>query len=47
MDVEVVNYKNFSLVHQLKRRVRIVSPILKKDVERGYILEILLKKGRK
>ncbi len=44
MDAEAVSYKNFTLVHQLKRRIRIVSPILKKDVERGYILEILLKK---
>lgn len=44
MDSEIVNYNNFSLVHQLKRRVRIVSPVLKKDVERCYILEILLKK---
>ncbi len=37
-------YKHFKLVHQLKRRIRIVSPILKNDVERGYIFEILLKK---
>ncbi len=37
-------YKNFKLVHQLKRRIRIVSPVLKNDVERGYIFEILLKK---
>ena len=44
MDSEILNYKNFSLVHQLERRVRIVSPILKKDIERCYILEILLKK---
>ena len=32
------------LVHKLKRRVRIVSPVLEKDPERCYILEILLKK---
>jgi len=44
MNSETVSYNNFSLVHQLKRRVRIVSPVLKKDVERCYILEILLKK---
>ena len=44
MDSEILDYKNFSLVHQLERRVRIVSPILKKDIERCYILEILLKK---
>jgi len=44
MDSEIASYKNFSLVHQLKRRIRIVSPVLEKDVERCYILEILLKK---
>jgi len=32
------------LVHKLKRRVRILSPLLHKDPERCYILEILLKK---
>ena len=37
-------YQNFSLVHQLKRRIRIVTPILKNDPERSYIFEILLKK---
>ncbi|MCF7966861.1 MAG: heavy metal translocating P-type ATPase [Methylobacter tundripaludum] len=36
--------KNFQLVHQLTRRIRIISPILKNDQERGYIFEILLKK---
>jgi len=44
MNSEIHSYKNFSLVHQLKRRIRIVSPVLKKDIERCYILEILLKK---
>ncbi len=44
MDSEIASYKNFSLKHQLKRRVRIISPVLKKDIERCYILEILLKK---
>jgi Cu+-exporting ATPase len=44
MDSEIVSYKNFRLVHQLKRRIRIISPVLIKDIERGYILEILLKK---
>ncbi len=44
MDSEIISYKHFTLVHQLKRRVRIVSPILKRDIERCYILEILLKK---
>ncbi len=44
MDTQTFAPKNFQLVHQLKRRVRIVSPILKNDQERGYIFEILLKK---
>jgi Cu+-exporting ATPase len=44
MDSEITSYKNFTLKHQLKRRIRIVSPILVKDIERCYILEILLKK---
>jgi len=44
MDSEIASYNNFSLVHQLKRRIRIVSPVLEKDIERCYILEILLKK---
>lgn len=44
MDSEVASFKNFRLVHQLKKRIRIISPILEKDLERCYILEILLKK---
>lgn len=36
--------KNFQLIHQLSRRIRIISPILKNDQERCYILEIILKK---
>lgn len=44
MDSQSVTFKNFRLVHQLSRRIRIESPILKKDQERGYIFEILLKK---
>lgn len=36
--------KNFQIVHQLARRIRIVSPILKNDQERAYIFEIILKK---
>ena len=44
MDTQTAAPKNFQLVHQLKRRIRIVSPILKNDQERSYILEILLKK---
>lgn len=37
-------YQNFRLVHELKRRIRIIAPLLKNDQERGYIFEILLKK---
>ena len=44
MNSEIIDYKNFHLAHQLKRRIRIISPILQKDQERCYILEILLKK---
>ena len=44
MDTQTATPKNFQLVHQLKRRIRILSPVLKKDQERGYIFEILLKK---
>ncbi len=38
------NYNNFHLKHQLKNRVRIITPVLADDPERGYIFEILLKK---
>ena len=44
MDIETPAYKNFRLVHELKRRIRIITPTIKNDRERGYILEILLKK---
>ena len=44
MDTQIAAPKNFQLVHQLRRRIRIVSPILKNDQERSYILEIILKK---
>ena len=44
MDTQASTPKNFQLVHQLKRRIRILSPVLKNDQERGYIFEILLKK---
>ncbi len=44
MDTQTSAPKNFHLVHQLKRRIRILSPVLKNDQERGYIFEILLKK---
>ncbi|MDD1621059.1 MAG: heavy metal translocating P-type ATPase [Methylococcaceae bacterium] len=39
-----LNYKNFRLQHQLKNRIRIITPVLTEDPERGYIFEILLKK---
>ncbi|MEI7994911.1 MAG: cation transporter, partial [Methylococcaceae bacterium] len=44
MDIQTSAPKNFQLVHQLTRRIRIISPVLKNDQERGYIFEILLKK---
>src|SRR5574340_544491 len=37
-------FAHFRLVHELNRRVRIVSPLLRKDPERTYIFEILLRK---
>lgn len=39
-------YKHFRLVHQLKRRIRLISPLLRKHQESCYILEILLKKRK-
>jgi Cu+-exporting ATPase len=36
--------KNFSVVHRLSRRIRLVAPALVKQPERCYILEILLRK---
>ncbi|MDC9728825.1 MAG: heavy metal translocating P-type ATPase [Methyloprofundus sp.] len=36
--------KNFTLYHKIKNRIRICVPILKKDPERTYIFEIILKK---
>ncbi|MFI3185822.1 MAG: heavy metal translocating P-type ATPase [Methylococcaceae bacterium] len=44
MDIQTSTPKNFQLVHQLQRRIRILSTVLKNDQERGYIFEILLKK---
>ena len=35
---------NFQIIHQLARRIRIMSPIIKNDQERAYIFEIILKK---
>ncbi len=37
-------YKNFVIAHQLKRRLRIIVPTLRKQPERCYILDILLQK---
>jgi Cu+-exporting ATPase len=36
--------RHFRIEHQLRRRVRVVAPSLRKDAERIYILEILLRK---
>ncbi|MDD2759244.1 MAG: heavy metal translocating P-type ATPase [Methylomonas sp.] len=44
MDSDNPEYKHFRLQHQLKNRIRIMTPVLKNDPERGYIFEILLKK---
>ncbi|MEO5336665.1 MAG: heavy metal translocating P-type ATPase [Magnetospirillum sp. WYHS-4] len=37
--------RHFAIAHGLKRRVRIVSPLLRDDAERAYVLEILLRKN--
>ncbi len=44
MTTETEPYKNFKLMHAITSRIRIIAPVLKKDEERTYILEILLKK---
>ncbi|WP_446810535.1 heavy metal translocating P-type ATPase [Methylomonas sp. 2BW1-5-20] len=44
METDTRNYVHFSVRHQLKNRIRIITPVLLNDPERGYILEILLKK---
>ena len=36
--------KNFRIVHRLSRRIRLVAPVLNKQPERCYVLEILLRK---
>ncbi len=36
--------KHFRVVHRLSRRIRVIAPSLVKETERGYILEILLRK---
>ncbi len=44
METDKETFKHFLLKHQLSNRIRIVSPVLEKDQERCYVLEILLKK---
>lgn len=44
METDTRNYAHFSVRHQLQNRIRIITPVLLNDPERGYILEILLKK---
>ncbi|MEI6705984.1 MAG: heavy metal translocating P-type ATPase [Methylococcales bacterium] len=44
MDIQTFTPIHFKLIHQLTRRVRIISPVLKNDTERGTIFEIILKK---
>lgn len=44
MDTQTFTPKHFQLVHQLNRRVRIISLVLKNDTERSTVFEIILKK---
>ena len=37
-------FNHFTLTHQLRRRVRVLAPSLRKDLERSYALDILLRK---
>lgn len=37
-------YRHFEVRHQLRNRIRIITPVLVGDPERSYIFEILLKK---
>jgi Cu+-exporting ATPase len=37
-------FQSFTLVHDLRRRVRVIAPTLRKDLERTYAAEILLRK---
>ena len=41
---QVAEFKHFTLVHQTTRRVRLIAPSLRKDQERAYVLEIVLRK---
>ena len=36
--------KHFRIVHEIRRRIRIASPVIHRDEERAFILEILLRK---
>jgi len=38
------SHRHFTLVHTLKRRIRVVVPSLNKDFERTYLLAVLLRK---
>jgi Cu+-exporting ATPase len=39
-----VTHKHFEVAHRLNRRLRLVAPALVRQTERGYLLEILLRK---
>ena len=41
---QATEFKHFTLVHQTPRRVRLIAPSLRKDQERAYVLEIVLRK---
>ena len=41
---QATDFKHFTLVHQTTRRVRLIAPSLRKDQERAYVLEIVLRK---
>jgi len=44
MDFSALPLKHCQVVHQTRRRVRIVAPCLRKEPERAYLYEILLRK---
>ena len=37
-------FRHFTVAHELRRRVRVIAPSLRKDLERAYAAEILLRK---
>lgn len=43
-DLSEIPLKHCRVVHAIRRRVRVLAPSLRKDRERAYILEILLRK---